>query len=124
MKHTPSPIYESKSGRTTLSLVFTILITGGIFIILPLTQVSSQPTSICTGDDGRNITVTPPPKYDPPPIPDKKDDPIDDNPELIPEHKPLSLSDMNILYCKQSQISGLMSFIFLQTYPYNGYVII
>ena len=42
MQHTPSPIYESKSGRTTLSLVFTILITGGLFLIIPLTQLSSQ----------------------------------------------------------------------------------
>ena len=94
MRHPPSPIYESKSGRTTLSLVFTILITGGLFIILPLAQLSSEPPKPDDDDGTKTILVTPPPKPPDPPKPDDPDEKPDDEIEMDKPAKKLSIRDV------------------------------
>jgi periplasmic protein TonB len=98
MRHPPSPIYESKSGRTTLSLVFTILITGGLFIILPLSQLSSEPTGPNENEKATCILIAPPPKPPDPPKPDEPEDKPDDKIELdAPIEKP-SIRDVTDFY--------------------------
>jgi len=98
MRHPPSPIYESKSGRTTLSLVFTILITGGLFIILPLSQLSSEPTVPKDEEERKPFLINVPPKPPDPPVPDKPEDKPDDEIELnAPKEKP-SIRDVTDFY--------------------------
>jgi TonB family protein len=94
MRHPPSPIYESKSGRTTLSLVFTILIKGGLFIILPLSQLSSEPPKP-DDDDMKTIIVSPPPKPPDPPKPDDDEEKPDDKIYLDTPIEKLSIRDVS-----------------------------
>ena len=67
MTHTPNPIYENKSGRTTLSLVLTILITGGVFLVIPLTQLSSERPPVSLINEKNTLFVSPPPEPPEPP---------------------------------------------------------
>ena len=98
MTHTPNPIYENKSGRTTFSLVFTILITGALFLIIPLTQLSSQYTSPSAPEDSQPIFMTPPPDPPEPPKPPEPDDQKDEPPEMDQKPEKLTIE----------QIRGLM----------------
>jgi TonB family protein len=98
MKNTPSPIYENKSGRTTLSLVFTILITGGLFLIIPLTQLSSEWISSDPPPDISCFILSPPPKYVPPPVTDEKQDEPDEKIDLTVDFDPISIRNMEFLW--------------------------
>lgn len=83
MTHTPNPIYENKSGRTTLSLVFTILITGALFLIIPLTQLSSEVENPEDEKETNHYVITPPPEPPEPPEPPKPEKNTDEPPEMI-----------------------------------------
>ena len=99
MTHTPNPIYENKSGRTTLSLVFTILITGGLFLIIPLTQLSSKNREPEDPDKDKSTFISPPPMQPiVPDPPDKKDDEIEETPEMDDTFTPIPLSMITGLF--------------------------
>ncbi|MDG2170856.1 MAG: energy transducer TonB [Opitutales bacterium] len=97
MTHTPNPIYENKSGRTTLSLVFTILITGLLFLIIPLTQLSSQVEDPEDPEDSQHIYMTPPPDPPEPPKPPEPDDKPDEPPEMDDKPEKLTIEQIRNL---------------------------
>lgn len=96
MKNTPSPIYESKSGRTTLSLVFTILMTGALFLVLALTQVISIPVPVDPTENGPSIVINPPADYNPPPI-QKEEKTTEDEIDFEPDIDKVSIRDIDFL---------------------------
>ena len=103
MTHTPNPIYENKSGRTSLSLVFTILTTGGLFLIIPLTQLSSEEKEPEDEKDRQRIFMTPPPlPVDIPEPPDKDDEQEDPPPEMDPTFQQLTLTQINGLFLEST----------------------
>ena len=100
MNHTPNPIYESKSGRTTLSLVFTILITGGLFLIILLTQISSQWLEPKESPKHKKVILSAPPKFVPPPPSERIEKEIEDDITMDPVHEDLSLRDISMSFGK------------------------
>lgn len=97
MRAPPNPIYESKSGKTSLCLVFTILITGALFIILPLTQLSSIPCSEIEDEASHTYVVPPPPKPPEPPEPPEKKKQLEDPIELDDSLNKVTIRDMDYL---------------------------
>ena len=101
MNHIPNPIYENTSGRTSISLVSTILITGGLFLLIPITQLSSEWLKPPSEDEqSKTAFIKPPPL-----IPDlekieDEPEPIDEDIDLKVDHPPLTLTQLILTFAE------------------------
>lgn len=81
-------------------MALTILITGGLFLIIPLTQVSSRWFTPDQPGETNTVILQPPPKYEPPVPPEIKDKVDDDDIEYQPDIEPVSIRDFDYLFTK------------------------
>ncbi len=90
------PVLDDKSGRITLSIIFTLMAVIAVMIAIPLTQSFAQPsTNICEENSTRYV-LTPPIVFLPEEVIEKEDI-EDDIADLEPEIQNLTIHQISCL---------------------------